>query len=274
MPNYTNYPVASNLTLTQIKDRIKKSIETFFKLDSYLITNDLHEISITHRLAIYLDEIFINYNVDCEWNKNLNKPKTIYFEEPSLKSFLEEINRQVPLRIEKIKKEIRDAKNKQLYFINYLEKDFIEKKERSISQLQKIQKFINHEWNQDDVEYTDSSGSKYYKLSLKNDTGENVLKKIRPDIIIHHRGTKQNFAVLEVKKKNAGGKNYYEKSKHDDLLKLLAMTMQQNLKYKYGFFIELPEKDFIWKKIQISSSEYLKGFFDGFEENIFVVKFI
>jgi hypothetical protein len=52
-----------------------------------------------------------------------------------------------------------------------------------------------------------------------------------PDIIIHHRGTKDNLVVFEVKKTTFNGED-------DDYNKLQAYL--HDLKYKYAFKITLP----------------------------------
>lgn len=55
----------------QIKRRINIAIDTLRVNDNYLLKNDVNERSITHRLAIYLENTFgKEYDVDCEYNKN------------------------------------------------------------------------------------------------------------------------------------------------------------------------------------------------------------
>jgi len=56
-------------------------IEELFTKDAILIKNDVSERAITHKLAEYLQQRFPEYNVDCEYNRNLEQgarhPKTI-----------------------------------------------------------------------------------------------------------------------------------------------------------------------------------------------------
>lgn len=48
--------------------KIKKAITKLYDEDGWLIEKDLSEQSISHRLAIYVQENFAEYNVDCEYN--------------------------------------------------------------------------------------------------------------------------------------------------------------------------------------------------------------
>lgn len=52
-----------------IIENIKISINELLLKDAYLLENDLSEMSITHKLAEYLQKLFPNY-VDCEYNGN------------------------------------------------------------------------------------------------------------------------------------------------------------------------------------------------------------
>lgn len=59
----------------QIKRRLDIAIETFRVNDNYLLINDVNERSITHRLAIYIENVFgKHFEVDCEYNKNCGHP--------------------------------------------------------------------------------------------------------------------------------------------------------------------------------------------------------
>jgi hypothetical protein len=49
-------PVLQAVTLLLQKDRV-------------LLLNEAHEQTVTHRLAVYLDPLFPNWNVDCEFNR-------------------------------------------------------------------------------------------------------------------------------------------------------------------------------------------------------------
>lgn len=54
-----------------IIERLKKCIRKLKKDDLYLIQNNASERSIAHRLAVYLEDEFTGYNVDCEYNINI-----------------------------------------------------------------------------------------------------------------------------------------------------------------------------------------------------------
>jgi len=53
------------------------ALHMLYSKDSYLLKNNINEISIAHKLASYLQLIFQNYNVDIEFNRNKNHAKRI-----------------------------------------------------------------------------------------------------------------------------------------------------------------------------------------------------
>jgi len=60
---------------------VRKCIERAYKMliekDGYLLEVDANERSITHCLAIHLESVFPEYNVDCEYNRNGIDPKRL-----------------------------------------------------------------------------------------------------------------------------------------------------------------------------------------------------
>lgn len=56
-----------------IIEKLEIAIEMFFSNDAWLLEKDLSERSITHKLAEYLQPLFLNYNVDCEYNGNVER---------------------------------------------------------------------------------------------------------------------------------------------------------------------------------------------------------
>ena len=58
------------MTFQEIEQKIKNTLLLFYKEDSYLIDNNVHERSLTFRLGMYLQNEFPNWKVDCEYNKN------------------------------------------------------------------------------------------------------------------------------------------------------------------------------------------------------------
>ncbi|WP_048190506.1 hypothetical protein [Methanobacterium sp. SMA-27] len=73
---------------SEIKNKVEKSIRLLLKYDDFLLYSDAHERSITHKLAEYLQSEFVEWNVDCEYNrkghelpKQLKDWEVIYEEE-------------------------------------------------------------------------------------------------------------------------------------------------------------------------------------------------
>ncbi len=55
--------------LNDIKTKIALAVMKLMEKDEYLLQNDVNERSITHRLAMYIQEQFPEWDVDCEYNK-------------------------------------------------------------------------------------------------------------------------------------------------------------------------------------------------------------
>jgi len=61
-----------------VKGKIKKALLEFIEKDKKdLYTVDIYEPTLSHRIAVYLEELFSEYYIDCEYNKHLSKNKTI-----------------------------------------------------------------------------------------------------------------------------------------------------------------------------------------------------
>ena len=58
---------------SKIKEKVLASINTLFENDKWLIENDLSEQSISHKLGEYLQTNFSEFNVDCEYNGNIDQ---------------------------------------------------------------------------------------------------------------------------------------------------------------------------------------------------------
>jgi hypothetical protein len=56
---------------------IQSAIDHLLERDAMLFQNDVAERAITHRLANYLQEQFAEWDVDCEYNRNLNDVKRL-----------------------------------------------------------------------------------------------------------------------------------------------------------------------------------------------------
>ena len=59
-----------DLTANQVKEKVSAAIELLIRKDSHLLKIDANERSITHRLALYLQDAFGGWDVDCEYNRN------------------------------------------------------------------------------------------------------------------------------------------------------------------------------------------------------------
>ncbi|NCP88452.1 hypothetical protein GW781_14235 [bacterium] len=58
-----------------IIDRIQQAVSKLMKIDKDLLLIDVNERSITHRLGIYLQEQFPEWDVDCEYNRLIDNKK-------------------------------------------------------------------------------------------------------------------------------------------------------------------------------------------------------
>lgn len=61
----------------QILYEINYACNLLIKNDFYLLEVWINERTLTHRLAVYLEKLFPDYHVDCEYNRNWALPKTI-----------------------------------------------------------------------------------------------------------------------------------------------------------------------------------------------------
>lgn len=55
-----------------VKQKLFISIQQIFERDAHLLHNDINEPCISHRLALYLGEAFAEFDVDCEYNGNID----------------------------------------------------------------------------------------------------------------------------------------------------------------------------------------------------------
>jgi len=71
------------MEIDDVYARVKNAIEELIEKDSFLIEVDANERSISHKLAVYLEEQFGEWDVDCEYNRvgEEHVKKVIEFEE-------------------------------------------------------------------------------------------------------------------------------------------------------------------------------------------------
>ena len=61
----------------ELKKKLKSSFELFLKNEKNLLEIDINERTLTSKFAQYLQKEFENYNVDCEYNRNIENIKRI-----------------------------------------------------------------------------------------------------------------------------------------------------------------------------------------------------
>ena len=57
------------MTNKMILFKLKRALKNFYKKESLLVEYKVAERALTHKLAEYLQKLFHDYNVDCEYNK-------------------------------------------------------------------------------------------------------------------------------------------------------------------------------------------------------------
>lgn len=184
---------------------IIRSLRKLIKDDYYLLEKEVNERSVTHKLAEHLQLLSPEWNIDCEYNKNLNNQKTLDFTR-IVKGVLDKINSHT-------KERRRNSETQELS-----------------RELKNFQKKSLH----------DESGQlSFLKFKSKNFESKSYIKKVFPDIIAHLRGTRNNKIVIEAKLT----KNTDQKARQFDLVKLALFT-EANGQYCYdaGYFLELPNK--------------------------------
>lgn len=60
-----------------ITRKLERALHKLLRKDRYLIKKDVNERSITHKLAEYLQSELPKWHVDCEYNKDDHKPKSL-----------------------------------------------------------------------------------------------------------------------------------------------------------------------------------------------------
>jgi hypothetical protein len=186
--------------------KVETGLGLLMSHDGYLLEKDISERAITHKLAEYLQQLFLEWNVDCEFNKNLNKPKAIDI----------------------------DPRQLLILMANYLEKNYAKEKTEidDISTTEERNDLIRQLYNPE-IDYIEELDLYLFLLNLG---GTIIRKTIYPDIIIHHRGTSDNHIVIEAKKT----KNRNREARLYDLIKLATLTSQREFHYRKGIFIDLP----------------------------------
>ncbi len=62
-----------------LAEAVIQSVRVLLDRDAHLFRADVNERTITHRLAIYVEEVFPGWDVDCEYNRDGHGPKMLAF---------------------------------------------------------------------------------------------------------------------------------------------------------------------------------------------------
>lgn len=62
----------------EIESKVKCALSMLLERDCYLLEKKANERSITHRLGIYLQEVFPKWDVDCEYNRDYHETKRLH----------------------------------------------------------------------------------------------------------------------------------------------------------------------------------------------------
>jgi hypothetical protein len=61
----------------EIVNKLNLALEKLLKNEKEIILSDVNERSLSHRLAIYLQEHFEDWDIDCEYNRDYDLPKQL-----------------------------------------------------------------------------------------------------------------------------------------------------------------------------------------------------
>lgn len=65
------------MEFAEVNKQMEKAIHQLYTKDRYLMEENVNERSITHRIGMYLQELFEDWDVDCEYNRDGHDKKTI-----------------------------------------------------------------------------------------------------------------------------------------------------------------------------------------------------
>jgi hypothetical protein len=63
--------LGDKMNKAEVKQKVENAIKELIKRDRFLINNYLHEITIAHKLAEYLEPEFKDWDIDIEYNKKI-----------------------------------------------------------------------------------------------------------------------------------------------------------------------------------------------------------
>lgn len=200
-----------------LNHRIKIGLQLLLTKDSYLLANNLNERSITHKLAEHYQYLFPLWNVDCEYNRNLGDEKKILIDPKLLLS------------------QMANTLGGNFY-TNTNNKVLLEEEVFTQEEIRNLEKQLRN------PEFGLNEDLEIISFIFKLTNGKVIEKTIYPDIIVHKRGTSNNYIVIEAKKTT----NTNKEARLFDIVKLLTLVKSHDFDYKQGVFIDLPVgSDFI-----------------------------
>ena len=65
--------------MSNIKELTEEAIQEFLQRESLLLKNDAGEQALSHRLAVVLEPKFKEWNIDCEYNRDVEAVKRVRY---------------------------------------------------------------------------------------------------------------------------------------------------------------------------------------------------
>jgi|688.fasta_scaffold00232_34 hypothetical protein len=153
--------------ISKFNTLINRGLEILTSEDRHLLDNNLSERCITHKLGEHYQNIFPDWNVDCEYNRNLKEIK----EWPTPEEMLEMFSNI-----------LRENNN------IFSEFNIINEKLSITVSKEEIDNLITQLRDRKNIkEYPELD---LYLFQYKMLNGEKIMKRIFPDIIVHERGVK------------------------------------------------------------------------------------
>ena len=70
----------------EVAERVRAAVARLLKCDNYLLEVDANERALSHRLGMYLQDVFPEWNVDCEYNRDGVDPKRLEINPENVRS--------------------------------------------------------------------------------------------------------------------------------------------------------------------------------------------
>ena len=69
------------MTEEEVRNKLTIALNLLVEKDAFLLECNANERSISHRLAVYLEHEFEGWDVDCEYNRDMDNPKRMNLQE-------------------------------------------------------------------------------------------------------------------------------------------------------------------------------------------------